>query len=743
MKNFNFLKMFMATMIMAITTVMTGCVDDNDTEAPYLNVTPSTITLNSDGTPADDSQDYIEISTNRHWTATSSKTWLTLSETEGDGNAKISFSIPEGTNDEATVTIQISNKTGALAQEYVTVVAGSVNATEVIYNTTVGSTSVSSPYPYVDAYTDWNATGTGASTVTYTGYNATVRASGLSNSGSYDGASGPNVVFFGTGNTYFVVNNITMPSSKDFKLTFGAQCSYQDADKNYINTFQKESFTVELSADGSKWTAIDYTVNTGDSETPYWVFATSTFSLSDAVSALYIRFSAAVASAFRLDDITLSTSNEAGTAVDLSAGSSDSETPSTGEATAITIPELVTLIKANDGTAAVLDATADRTFEAIVQNDVTGGNYSYSNLILATPGATTEGNGVILYGSQVEPTTINVVKGDKVKVTLKAGLAQIQNYKGLYEITGSKTDTWCEIEKVSSGNTITPVTITADKLADYQGMTVTIANATTSAAGTWCTSSAAGTHTLAVGETSFTVYVKKDATAFVDQAYKATTASISGIAMVNNNKSQLVPRDMDDVKGFNADSSSSDNNNSGDNNQGGSTTTGEAYTLISNISNITAGKYLMAAYSTTKSQYLVWTGEVTSTGTSTTGNSDLKTVAYTYADGKLSATSSTGTEIELVAVSGKDNTYYIKSGSKYLYSSVATTNRRLYLQDEPAEWVFENKSGDGTGVVASNNGAYIMTVKEDSNTTESTYNSFIRSYKTETNSSVGVFLFKK
>jgi hypothetical protein len=644
MKKLDFLKMYMATMIMAISTLLAGCVDDNDTEAPFLTVTPTSISFNGDGTVADDNQDYIEISTNRQWTAISNKTWLTLSQSEGEGNAKIYLSVPAGTNDEATITIQISNKVGALAQEYVTVKAGSATSfeSEVIYNTTVGTTDVSSTKPYVDKYEDWNASGTGASTVTYTGSYASVRSTGLSNSGAYDGASGPNVVFFGANSPYFVINNITMPASKDFKLTFGAQCSVSSTRADYNNTFQKDNFKVELSADGNSWTNLEYTVNDGDQATPYWVFATANFSLQEATSALYIRFSASLASAFRLDDITLSTSSEAGTTVNLAGGSTDN--PSTGGATATTIPDLIKMIVANGTTATVISSTSDYTFEGIVQNDTVGGNYTTNDLLLVTPGATTANNGVMIYGSQAEPTTIKVNKGDRIKVTLKAGLAKTQLYNGVYEITGSKTDNWFEFEKVSTGNTVTPITVTADKLIDYQNMTVTVANATSSEAGTWCTSSAAGTHTFSAAGTSLTVYVKKAATAFVDQTYKATTGSITGIVTLYSSKAQLAPRDLSDVSAF-AGSSSGNDNNSGSDNGSGSTGSGTPTISL----DMTSADTYPSEFPTTKTvdatTYKLGGYDFTFAGSSDAG--------FYYATAGYLMLGKTGAYIEFPAISGK------------------------------------------------------------------------------------------
>lgn len=197
-----------------------------------------------------------------------------------------------------------------------------------------------------------------------------------------------------------------------------------------------------------------------------------------------------------------------------------------------------------------VDETADRYFEAVVQNDVEGGNYSFNNLILATENATTAGNGITLYGSQVEPTTIDVKKGDKVKVTLYKGLAKTVNYNGMFEVTGGKDDTWAKVEKLGSTATITPIVITADKLADYQGMTVTIQDATTATAGVWANTSSISSHTFTAGGTDFVVFCKKEATAFVDQPYSVATGNISGLAAVNSNKGQLVPRNLEDVKNF-------------------------------------------------------------------------------------------------------------------------------------------------------------------------------------------------
>ncbi len=548
MKNLNHLRFFYLLICMMASTVFVGCVDDNDdTEAPYLTVTPTTLTFSNSGEPAEGSQAYFEISTNRHWTATvqDNKTWVTLSSYEGNNSAKVQVSIPAGVNEEANILIQISNKVGPLKSETVTIKSGELVPSVLIYNTTIGSTPVSSPYPFVDAYTDWQATGIGASSVTYSGTNASIRGTGNSNSGAYEGASGPNTIFFGGAPASFVLNTISLTSAQtNLKLTFGASYSFRNEDGTYDNTFPADKFKVSLSADGTSWTPITYTKNNGDSDHPYWVFATSNFTLAEAVANLYIKFEAQASSVFRLDDITLAT-GQGGDVINLSGG----VTPPPGgdDALVITIPDINSMMT-TDG--ATIDANNDRYFEAIVQNDVAGGNYSFNNLVVGTEGATTANNGVTLYGSQVEPSTLGLTKGDKVKVTLKKGLAQAKNYNGLMEITGGKDVAWVEVEKLASGVAITPVVITPSQLAAFQGMAVTIQNATPEKAGIWAVTTGISSHSFLAGGTAFTVFCKKEAASFVNEAYVVTTGNISGLASVNNNTAQLVPRNMADVIAF-------------------------------------------------------------------------------------------------------------------------------------------------------------------------------------------------
>lgn len=549
MKKSSIWKLLFSALTVFAVAVFAGCTDDNDDMgAPYLNVTPENLTFDAEGQPADEYNGTFIVETNRPWRAIveDEQTWVRLSATEGEGDAAVTVTVPASNiGQSAKVTFEVYNSYGALIQKDVNVLQGEVVPPTLIFNETAGSESVANPYPLVADYTGWNTTGEGASKVSYEGVNTSIRASGKSSAGAYDGASGPNVIFFGSAPATFTVKDITLASDQtNLKLTFGGQ--YYDGDNN-DNNFNKDNFVVYLSANGTDYTPLSYEVNDGDQVDPYWVFATKNFTLKNATSTLYIKFEAKASSKFRLDDITLMTGN-GGEEIDLEGGVVP---PDPGEATAITIPELIAQMT---DTEAPVDANADRYLDAVVMNDVAGANYTFNNLILATENATEAGNGITLYGSQVEPSTLGLNKGDKVRVTLYKGLAKVENYNGMYEVTGDKNATWCKVEKTGTVTSIPTATIAAADLAKYQGMAVTIANASVAQAGVWASASALSSHTFTADGANFTVFCKqsdeKNPSVFLDVPYKAATGNISGLAAVYKNNSQLVPRNLDDVAAF-------------------------------------------------------------------------------------------------------------------------------------------------------------------------------------------------
>lgn len=833
MKKSSIWKLLFSALTVFAVAVFAGCTDDNDDMgAPYLNVTPENLTFDAEGQPADEYNGTFIVETNRPWRAIveDEQTWVRLSATEGEGDAAVTVTVPASNiGQSAKVTFEVYNSYGALIQKDVNVLQGEVKPATVIYGNnfdkTLAAKDANNRWPFLDQSDAWqNATGTGIESVTYAYKNMSVRSS-QKNSGGYDGASGQNKIFFGTAPANFDIDNITLPSGEtNYRITFGANYS-KNNDGTYDNTFKPEYFHVWV-GNGTTWKELKYEKIGGSDETdPYWILFKSDFTLKTALKELSIRFTTttggeAANSAFSIDDLSFTNGN-GGQEVDLEGGVVP---PDPGEATAITIPELIAQMTTTE---APVDANADRYLDAVVMNDVAGANYTFNKLILATENATEAGNGITLYGSQVEPSTLGLNKGDKVRVTLYKGLAKVVNYSGMYEVTGAKEATWCKVEKTGTVTSIPTATIAAADLAKYQGMAVTIANASVAQAGVWASASALSSHTFTADGANFTVFCtqsdEKNPSVFLDVPFKAGSGNISGLAAVYKNNSRLVPRNLDDVAAFSDSSTPMITGvtpasvsipatggdqvltvsvlNQGDNqlsvsgltpplsatvdgltvtvtaeaNTGtspvnqtltitlaGSTKTvpvtllgtgGEGsgtYTLIDNLSNLTAGTFLMAGFrakgeaqsgSTTEPNpaaedyYGVWTGEMI-TGN---GKTDCETLQMTFANGELTKIDANVTnspaEMELVAVDGKSNTYYIKCNGQYLASG--SKSRSLSLGADPAEWVFSMVDKDGESrLVAANGGCSLQTV-------DSSFKTMIRGYQSATQGKHGIYFFKK
>lgn len=784
MKKVNSLKFWHELLFMLMMVSFTACVDDNeDTEAPYLEANPATLTFENGGVQT------LEISTNRQWKATvEDADWISLSKIQGEGSDQIQVSVPEGTIGEAKINIIMSNRSGILKSATVNVKAGTVIESKLIYNETLGNADASQK-PYISDYQGWNKSGDGATSVEYAGNKTSIRSSGLTNTDAYEGASGPNVVFFGTAPATFDINKIALAEGQtNLKLTFGASRSKQNEDKSYDNSFTPETFKVSVSSNGTNWQEITYEKNNGDADHPYWILATANFTLKKAVPELYIRFTASESSVFRLDDISLST-GYGGQEVNLEGGAT---TPEEGSGTAIN--KIINLQKSGQ-----TKLTENMEFEAIVCGDPKVNNASAGTLNLMTPDATAANEGIVLYnGALNEQIQTNFSLGDKVKVSLKADKVELGNYNGITQIKNWEIS---DVTVISKNNAVVPIQTTTDKLAEYAGMPATISNVTISEAGVW------DAKTYNFGD--LTVYFNKNATSIVGQPYKAGTGSITGIVTIHDKKAQLMPRNLDDLKDFvsnvptinvkpeNLSFASSGGEKSVEvqlaNIEGEITATGldaqyftvsvsgntvtvkakgnatanaitgqlvissknapqvsatvevtiapqVRYELIDNMDKLSAGKYLLSGYieeyrGTTYApySYQIWTGEV---------KDDLITKSYEFSNEILNPKDEAiFNEVELISVPDKVNTYYIKTGNKYLYST-SGSNRKLGLTEDPAnaEWVFSNLNTAGKpeakGITATNNGVYIVTAGAASN--------HLRSYGGDlSKNDHGMYFFKK
>lgn len=331
MKKFNFLKLFVSMTLAFAATAFTGCVDDNeDTELPYLEVTPEVLTFDEAGLPTGEGDGKFIVKSNRPWTLTvetADQEWVRPSVTEGNGNGEVTFNLPETSEGRtATLTFSLSNTYTVYKEQKVTIQQGNVITPELVYKETFGTAGGSAtPYPTVADYTGWDKSGDGSANVSYEGQNAQLRNSSPSNNqySGYEGSGGTNLYFSATPND-FIVKEISLPEDVlSYSLTFGAYIYNPTSADPYYTTYE-----VALSADGEKWTdpvPFEMTFVADKS----WNLATSKFKFDKYYEKLYIKFSA-VSGNNRIDDVTLSTGN-GGTEVNLETGAVDAELKVTTE----------------------------------------------------------------------------------------------------------------------------------------------------------------------------------------------------------------------------------------------------------------------------------------------------------------------------------------------------------------------------------------------------------------------------
>ena len=170
-------------------------------------------------------------------------------------------------------------------------------------------------YPYLDQFDGWkNEQGSGASGVSYLFKGMSARSNSTSD-GTYSkyAGSGMNNLFFGN-DAYIQVNGIELGESRSLVISFGAEKYLKDGDPN----FNKDEFKVYVSDTGKKWVALEYEIG-GTEISGTWNLNTSeAFTMPS--SKLYIHISASVASAYRLDDLKVVASTEAGKTIDTSNG---------------------------------------------------------------------------------------------------------------------------------------------------------------------------------------------------------------------------------------------------------------------------------------------------------------------------------------------------------------------------------------------------------------------------------------
>ena len=364
MKTNRFLGFIMSVATLAFAA--TACDDKKeDLGAPSVEVEKSEISFEKTG-----GTETVQVTATRDWKATTEQDWISIGPREGKGSSKA-----------VTVEIKVMENSGLDREGSVKFDIGFDSKTLVVKQKGTGSVADMTVYKndfdkekavksdsgwktYLDSFEGWrNETGTGISSVTYASSGVSARTNDKYNSSSsssdYQG-SGMNYLWFGK-EPYFEVKNITLPASKNYTLSFGAERNEYSQSGDIDNTFKHDEFKVYVSKDGSKWVQIEYSFPAGD-KNKRWDLASSTFTVPDGTSALYLYFMSTKASVYCFDDLTLSISEKAGTVIDFSKGvdlgTGGGDNP--GPATEMKISEV---LSSPSGTAAIVTGTVAATYQ--------------------------------------------------------------------------------------------------------------------------------------------------------------------------------------------------------------------------------------------------------------------------------------------------------------------------------------------------------------------------------------------
>lgn len=418
---------------------------------------------------------------------------------------------------------------------------GSSDATAIYSNNYDKSAAVqgSNGWPFLDSSDAWkNAAGTGAANVTYASKNVTVRNNSNSNGNysDYDG-SGLNNIFFGKDYPYFATKNIALGGATGLTLTFGTEKYSQTLG----STFTNSEYHIYLSNDGTKWVELtDYTfAGTADGR---WNVATANFTVPAGTENLSICMQVDAASSYRLDDFKL-VASEGGAAVDFSAavekdfnagatggGNEGGETPTppAGDGSVVTIAEFL----ANGGSA----------IEGVVISNMDLNNLTSKKGMYIQD----ETAGLQFYLAANHTFAF----GDKVRVDVSG--VTVGQYNGAVQVSGLALD---KITKISSGNTVTPKTVTiADFLANkYEGQYVAIEGVQVADADLSKTFVMGGAHTSIKVEdangNSFVIFSSKYAT-YGTQTVPQGSGTIKGISSINNGNMQIIFAQNSDFAGL-------------------------------------------------------------------------------------------------------------------------------------------------------------------------------------------------
>ena len=366
---------------------------------PEVTVAPESLVVPLAGGTTEE----VHIVTPAQWVITIDTEGVTVSQSEGTGDATVTFTVPEAVamrTIKATVTA-----TGFLAgveltdSKVITILQSDLALSTNIYYDNCGDavSKVDGYWPYVDAYTGWapkGGDGVDQSGVTYTGKNASVRNSGKAWApvdATY--ATDAPYAYISKADANFVINNIALKSGeKNYIFSFTVFNQYASLIASPYTPVPAviehgKTFKLYASVDGQNWADMPFNVSADGN----WQYVVSQFSLPADAEKLHIKFADYVAdkttalpsadyqyqAALRLDDFSLSIGGD-GAVLDFNIQGGDTPSVPT-DAVVATVAEFLNAVE--DSTlyelTGVITKVANTTYGNFDLTDETGTVYIY------------------------------------------------------------------------------------------------------------------------------------------------------------------------------------------------------------------------------------------------------------------------------------------------------------------------------------------------------------------------------
>lgn len=422
-------------------------------------------------------------------------------------------------------------------------------------------------WPSFTEFTTWRRSGTvDQSGVTYTG-TGSVRNSGKywdSDPNVSTSSTAPYVYQGATGGHTFIIGDINLGGKTSLTFNWIMQDTKtstqpEPPDGPFIPTTEPitpSTVVFEAGFDGNAYAVVAYTVGTviGNG----WTNVSAEFKVPSGTDKLYLRFSGyAGGQGLRSDNFSL-TEGGNGDLIDPQGGGG-------GDLTETTIAAL------NDRITTTSTPVGDYFVKGIVVTDMAKGNYTNGALSIMTEGATTAGNGILLYtayGSNIkfEDASGNPLYNAGDELTIDLSTLSLQAYRGsgasgnepyVHELIIPAGTTLTDIIEVTkTGVALTPVAITYDKIADYQNMLVKIEEAQSQADNITVWPANATNFTYRDDITKIIPVFLASHSEIVGTAFSTGNGTIQGIAYVYGGSSsahsvaQIVPRSIAEVSGL-------------------------------------------------------------------------------------------------------------------------------------------------------------------------------------------------